>query len=439
MSVLVLGMNHRTAPVEAREKLAFTREGIANALLLFRKLYPAAEAAILCTCNRVEVVVSSDAAHPDADDVVAFLAQARDVPADAVRHHLYRHAGSAAIAHLFRVISGLDSMVLGEAQIVNQIKQAYAAAHEQGTAGPTLHRLFHHAFGVSKRVRSDTGVGDGKLSVPSVAVDLIAAARPDLAAQRVLVVGAGEMAQHACRYLAAAGARHITVTTRTLASAKALAESCGGRAAPFVDLERELVNADIVIAATSCPVAILGVERMRWVQGLRGNRPLLLIDLAVPRNVEHGVGDLANVVLHDVDALGRIADENYRQRAGALDLCERIVAEEVVAFEQWVGEARVKPLIDQMYRDVRELANMELRRLFQKCPDLVAAHRDAVAQLAERLVAKLMHPCVSTMRQQAASSPPTALADAFRALRLGFEQRCPGVAGGARETLALEV
>src|SRR5687768_7672176 len=198
MSMLLIGLNHHTAPVAVRERLAFSREGAATALALFHRRYPEAEAAIVSTCNRVEMLINNG---PDAADLLRFISETRDVPVNQFEPHLYVHAGRDAIRHVFRVISGLDSIVVGEYQIVNQLKQAYQLAHEHETAGATLHRLFHHAFGVSKRTRSETGICDGKTSIPSVAVDVMRMAVPDFAGRRILLAGAGEMARLTAEYL----------------------------------------------------------------------------------------------------------------------------------------------------------------------------------------------------------------------------------------------
>lgn len=423
MSLLMLGLNHRTAPVEVREKLAFSREGAATALMLFHKLFPTAEAVILSTCNRVEIMVNSEDGSVGAAEVMAFLSQARDVPVMDFKPHLFQFEGRAAMRHLFGVISGLDSMVLGEYQIVNQVKQAYQLAHEQQTAGPVLHRMFHHAFGVGKRSRSETGICDGKTSLPSVAVEVIRNAMADFQEKRILIVGAGEMAQLTAEYLREAEARDFVVATRTLANGRALASSCQGRAVPFHELDAQLAEADIVVTATSCPMPILTVPRVIKALSGRASCRLLLVDLAVPRNIEAECGEIAGVKLHDVDSLGQIVAENARARQAAVEQCERIIEEEVEVFEKWLKESKVRPLIEQMFEDVRALAQMELRSTLSRCPDLSDKQRDAVTQLAERIVGKLMHPCVTSLRQAATGGSALALVEAFRATRMSFAQR----------------
>jgi glutamyl-tRNA reductase len=426
MSVLLLGLNHRTAPVEVRERLAFSREGVANALMLFRHAYPDAEAAIVSTCNRVELLVNTDGDAPDVEAVVAVLARARDLAPDAFRPHLYELTGREAIRHVFRVISGLDSIVVGECQIVNQVKQAYALAHEQGSVGPVLHRLFHHAFGVSKRARGETRIGDGKLSVPAVAMDIVRRACPQPASRSVMVVGAGDMARHACEYLVDEGVDRLVVTSRTFKNASTLAAVCGGVAVPYAELDEHLAAVDVVITATACPTPILTDERVRRTTAdvsRRGGAPLLLIDLSVPRNVEPAVARIPNVILLDIDSLADVVGRNHDTRRASVRACEAIIDEELGAFERWIDQARVAPVIDQIYRDVREMANVEVRRLFNRCQDLSAGQREEVAQLVDRLVGKLLHPCVSAIRQGTSEPATATLARAFESMRVSFGAR----------------
>jgi len=418
MSIVLVGLNHHTAPVEVREQLAFSRDGVATALMLFRNQFPKCEASILSTCNRVEMLVAADGPRPDASDIVRFLAQARDLPVDQFRPYLYELADEQACRHFFRVASGLDSMVLGESQIVSQIKQSYAVASEQGMTGRALNRMFHHAFSVSKRVRTETEIGQGKLSVPSVAVDVARRIFADFTQKQTLVVGAGEMAQLVCEYLRQANATRFVVTTRSLNNARALAEACQGQAVPFDQLDEQLVAADIVIAATACPAPFLTLERLREAQKKRHGRLLFIIDLSVPRNVAPEAMTLDQVYVYDIDALGRIVAENQQQRVGQIELCEKILDEEVSSFQQWLTETRVTPLIAQMYEDARGVRDMELARLFSRCGDLSEEQKKAVAQAMDRLVGKFMHPCVSTLRRHGVSVPSATLAGAFHVKRV---------------------
>jgi glutamyl-tRNA reductase len=414
MSILLVGLNHRTAPVELREQLAFTREGVSTALMLLRNRFPTAEAAIISTCNRVEMLIASDGEQPSVQDIVTFLAEARDLPAAHFRTYLYQLSDEQACRHFFRVAAGLDSMVVGETQITNQVKQAYAQASEQGTTGRVLNRLFHHAFAAAKRVRTETSIGEGKTSIPSVAVDLARDIFADFAKKQTLVVGAGEMAQLVCQYLREANADRFTVMSRTLLNARALAEACHGEAVPFDQLDEQLVHADIVITATACPKPIITAERLLAAQKRRRGRLLFLIDLAVPRNVDPAVSQIDQVYLYDVDALGRIVADNQQQRLAQMEKCEKILDEEVGRFEQWITETKVNPVIAQMYRDARDVRDAELARLFNRCPEMSDRERQAVMECVERLIGKFMHPCVATVRRHSLSGTSTMLSGAFR-------------------------
>lgn len=411
MGVILVGINHKTAPVEIREQLAFSREGLATALLLFRNQFPKCEAAIVSTCNRVEILVASEADRPNLNDVVSFMAQSRDIPVKAFRGHLYELTGEQAVRHMFRVASGLDSMVMGESQIVSQLKQAYANASEQGTTGRVLNKLFHQAFEVSKRIRTETKIGEGKVSIPSVAVDVARQIFADYADKHVLVVGAGEMAQLVCQYLQDADARNFVVMSRSLTNARTLAEACKGTSVPFDQLDAQLAQADIVITATACPRPFVTLERIRAAQQLRRGRLLFFIDLAVPRNVEPDVGGIEQVYVYDVDALGHIAAENQQQRMSQLEYCEKILDDEIGQFETWHNDLRLNPLIARMYKDAREVRDAELERLFNRLDDLGDEQRRQIEQTVDRLIGKFMHPCVATVRRNCLNSAE--LADAL--------------------------
>jgi glutamyl-tRNA reductase len=240
--------------------------------------------------------------------------------------------------------------------------------------------------------------------VSSVAVDVARRIFEDFSNKQTLVVGAGEMAQLVCQYLRDADARKFVVTTRTLTNARALADACQGEAVPYDQLDDQLVHADIVITATACPMPILTKERIAEAQKKRHGRLLFIIDLAVPRNVDRAVGELNQVFVYDIDALGRIVAENQQARNAAIQQCEQILDEEVSAFEQWLDATKLNPLIEQMFRDARDLRDLELHRLFNRLPDLSEDEKKVISSVIDRLVNKFMHPCVSTLRRRAASS-----------------------------------
>jgi glutamyl-tRNA reductase len=403
-------MNHRSAPVELREQMAFSAEGTATALMLLHDRWPNSEAVLLSTCNRLELLVVTEDDKPDVDDLVTFLAQARDLPANTFRPHLYAYRDEQAIRHLFRVASGLDSLVVGEYQIVNQLKQAYTTASEQGTTGKTTNRLMHQAFRASAKVRTNTEIGQRKVSVPSVAVDLARSIFSDFSDKQTLIVGAGEMAQLVCKHLQELDVHRFTVVSRTLNNARALADACHGCAVPYDQLEQELASADIVITATRCPRPIITAEKWQRVRRQRGGRPVYMIDLAVPRNIDPSLGRMEQVYLQNIDSLGAVVAENEQARIEQIDQCEKLLDHEIAELRRWLAEAESGPLIAQMYQDARTLRDMELEKLQRSCPDLTPQQRAAVSQLADRLINKFMHPCVQTVKKQSDSPPSKVLA-----------------------------
>ncbi|MFW6039059.1 MAG: glutamyl-tRNA reductase [bacterium] len=413
MSILIVGVNHRTAPVELREHLAFSRQGIATALLMFRRRHPETEAALLSTCNRVELIVAASSGCPSAETLVRFLAEAKNLSPGRFCPHLYQHCDQDAVRHLFRVTSGLDSMVVGENQIVNQVKQAYTLASEQNTAGPILNRLFHQAFAVSKQIRNDTRICEGHTSIAALAVETARRHLPETTAGRILVIGAGEMAQLVCEYLSKGKHLEFLVTSRTEMNARALAEACHGTAVSYAELDRHLAEADIVISATNCPTHIVTVDRVRSAQK-RQARPRLIVDLAVPRDVEPGVSRVADILVCDIDALGRQAARNHEQRANEMSKCERMLDDAVSAFDAWRLQSYAKPLIQQLYGDADTLADLEITRLLNRCSDLTESQRQAITETANRLVKKLMHPLVQTVRHHGDTEPTATFARTLR-------------------------
>jgi len=396
MSILLIGISYRTAPVEVREQLAFDDQGVVAALAYIRQRFPGVEAAILSTCNRMEIIIAGDGPRPSASDIIRLLAEARDLPAAHFMPYLYQFTGEPAARHFFDVVAGLDSMVLGEHQIMHQTKQAYNLARQQQTTGRILNRLFHHAFEVSKRIHTETAVSRGRLSIPSVAVDLL---RDQLTTGQTLIVGAGRMSRLVCRHLVdVENHGRIVVTSRTLQHADTLASDCHVAAAPIEKLDEQLANADRVILAVNCNDPILTADRVRQAMQDRAGRPLLLLDLCVPRSVAAEVAQIPNVTLHDIDAVGRIVNGNQQNRAAAVIECQRILDEEAAAFEQWLNESQLAPLIERIYSDARRIRDAELEHFLNASPDLTERQKKAVTQLMDRLVGKFMHPCVMSLR-----------------------------------------
>ena len=394
--LIVVGLSHRTAPLAVRERLAFPQTDYEQALAKLCELPNVGEAVLVSTCNRVEVYALARAGESGLAEVRSFLSAARGVDAETLAKHLYEHAGEGAVQHVFRVASALDSMVIGEPQILGQVKDAYGAAVRAGTAGPMMARFLERAFGVAKRVRSETKIAEGAASVSSVAVDLAQSIFGDLGGRIVLVVGAGKMAGLAAQRLRSAGAAEVLVTNRTFEHAQELAREVDGKARPWEDLDGLLAAADVAITSTGAQQPILTKARMEPVIKRRKQRPLFLIDIAVPRDIEAQVAKLANVFLYDVDDLERVLAENLKLRAKEAEAAEKIVAHEVRQFAEWLRSQAVVPTIKELRARAEAIVLAELERTL---PALDERSHQKVTAMAHAIANKLLHAPLSAMRQ----------------------------------------
>jgi len=415
MKIRVTGLNHQTAPVEVREALAFRRDRLPEALALLRKADGVEGAVILSTCNRVEVYLC-ESGDAEPFSVEAFLASFHGAWPETFARHLYHHAGEQAVTHLFRVASGLDSLVVGESQVTAQVREAYEAAAAEGAAGPVLHRLFQQALSVAKRVRSCTEIGSGRASVGSVAVELAERIFESLAGRTVLVVGAGEMGESVVKSLRAAGATATLVANRTFARAEALAQDWGGLAVHFEKLPAWLCRADIVISSTDAPHYVIHRADVAEAVRARRGRPIFLIDIAVPRDIEPSVAEVEGCYLYNVDDLRSVVEETMARRGQELGRCAAIVAEEAQRFLQWLARLEVAPTITELSDRFHEIKRQELEALRNKLPDLSEPAREEVERMANRLVNKILHQPIKTLREASPHEPSEGLLGA--ALRL---------------------
>jgi len=400
--LFVVGISWRTAPVAVREKLAFREDELSATLRTLVASQPVAEALLVSTCNRVEVY---GVAKPGADatgPVRRYLAEQRGLDARDMADVIYDHRGGAAVRHVFRVASALDSLVLGEAQILGQLKQAYTIAGGAGTSGPLLGRCLERAFGVAKRVRTETSIARGAANVSTVAVDLAKRVFGDLAGKSVLVVGAGKMSRLAARHLHTSGARHLVVTNRSPERAEALAAEIDGIAKPWADLEALLAEADVVISSTGAREPILTRPLFKKVTKARRWRPLVVIDIAVPRDAESKIADFDGVYLFDIDDLEKVVAANLAERAKAGEQAARIVEHEATQFEQWLRTQGVVPTIRALRERFSQVADAEL----QKTLDTLARRehtpqqqREAVQRLVQLVVNKLLHQPTIALRE----------------------------------------
>jgi len=389
MSVFALGLNHHTAPLDLRGRFAFTLEQLAPSLNVLRQQLPGVpEAAILSTCNRTEVYVAAPPAQ--VQPAIAWLAEAGGVPAGALREHAYVMQGSAAARHAFRVASGLDSMVLGEPQILGQMKQAAREAENAGALGTTLHQLFQRSFSVAKEVRSSTEIGAHSISMAAAAVRLAGQLFEDLAQTRVLFVGAGEMIELTATHFAARTPRHMAVANRTLERGEKLATRFGAEAVRLSDLPDRLHEFDIVVSCTASSLPLIGLGAVERAIKLRKHRPMFMVDLAVPRDIEPEVAELADVYLYTVDELAAQVQTAGEKRQAAVAQAEAIVETGVQSFMHWLDQRHTVPLIQALHAQADDWRAAEIsraRKLLAKGADV----EEVLDALSRGLTQKLLH------------------------------------------------
>lgn len=411
MSIFALGLNHKTAPVHIRERLTFGPDILPEALATLAGREDVQEAVILSTCNRTEIYCNSD--H-DADCVGDWLAAYHGLEPGLLKPHLYRHKDSQAISHLLRVASGLDSMVLGEPQILGQVKSAFATAKECGTVKKILYRLFQHCFSVAKQVRTDTAIGSSPVSVAFAAVSLARQIFSDLSQQTALLIGAGETIELAARHLSQNGIGRILVANRTLERAHALATEFSGYAIALTELPNHLAEADIIISSTASPLPVLGKGAVESALKKRRHRPMFMVDIAVPRDIEAEVADLADVYLYTVDDLDEVIQENLRSRQEAAVQAQEIIEMQTTEFCGWLRSLdAVGVILDyrgsgEQMRD--QVLNRAIRMLNKGAPA-----EDALRYLAHSLTNKLLH-TPSTQLRQAGFEGRSELLDAANSL-----------------------
>ncbi|MFY8222313.1 MAG: glutamyl-tRNA reductase [Pirellulales bacterium] len=419
MTLAFVGGTHRTVPLALRERLAFSAEQAAEALCRFRDRFPGREVVLLSTCNRVELYAAGEeaAVPPPAEQLVSFLAECRGIDAAVLAPVLARESDEAVVRHLFSVASGLDSMVLGEPQIVAQVKQAWALAQRTETAGPLTAGMFQAALRTAKRVASETALGRERLSIPSVAVaDFARGVFERFDDKRVLVIGAGKMAHETLRYLREAGARDIVVVNRTADRADRLAARLGGRPGRFADLVAELAAADLVVSTTGASEPVVPADLFARAETGREGRPLVVLDLAVPRDFDPAIGARPGVWLYSIDDLGAACEANRRSRQREMPGALAIVDEETLRFMGDLHHRSTAPVIERLRAGWSETGDAELERLFRRVPDLDDAARSEIRQAFERYAAKMLHSPLASLRNESRSGPPHGLLDALKRL-----------------------
>jgi glutamyl-tRNA reductase len=402
--IVVVGLNHETAPVAVREALAFPKEGLPEALARLREEAGLGEAVILSTCNRVEVYGRSSDSSVAA--VAAFLARYHKRRLEDIAPHLYRLEGEAAVRHAFRVAASLDSMVMGEPQILGQVKEAYETAEKSGSLGSVLTALRNRSVAAAKRARTETAIGRNAVSVSHVAVELARKIFGELRDRSVLLVGAGKMSELAARQMVRDGARASVLGGRTFEKAEALAAALGGRAAPLEALRAELARADIVISGTGAPGIVIRREDVEAAQAARRGRPLFLIDIAVPRDVAEDAGKVSGVFLYDLDDIKTVAEANLRERKKEASAAEVILEQEIKEFLEWRRSLEVVPLLVELRKRADEIRKTEIEKARRRLGPLTPEQESALEAATTAIVNKLLHGPTVQLKQMAGNGQP---------------------------------
>ena len=397
-SIVLIGVNHKTAPIELRERIAISREELPEATRALAAVPGVSECMIVSTCNRVEILAAVES--PDTD-LIAFVHRHFGLDPAILAPHIYEHRDQEAVRHLFRVAASLDSMVVGEPQILGQVKDAFAVARSSGTISGQLEHLLQSAFAAAKRVRTETAIGSNSVSIASVAVELARKIFGSLNGRTVFLVGAGKMSELAARHLVQQGAGAILVTNRTQERARQLAEPFNGRVIPFDQLYEAATEADIVISSTGAPHPIFRREHGQAFMHRRRNRPMFFIDIAVPRDVDPAMNKVDGVFVYDIDDLQAVAASHMAERSAQAGDAESLIAAEVERFHQRRRTVNVAPAIVTLQRQAEEIRQAELRRIQTRLGPLSAEQLAAVEALTRGLVNKFLHPPMQALKQAA--------------------------------------
>ena len=404
VKIYCIGINHQTAPLSLREKLNFSEEAVRAALARLgcgHGLKHVTELAILSTCNRVELYAASNGLA--VDELEGLLSEARNVPVGELHPYIYKLTDAEAVGHLLHVAAGLDSLVLGEPQILGQVTDALELARGQGAAGPLLNRLFQAAIHAGKRAHAETHISQNPASVSSLAANLCERAHPELGTAEVAVLGAGEMAELAVEALRKRGVEKIVVVNRTLERAQALAKRWGAETSTFESIQEVLTRADILIASTGAPHTLIHSEMVNAVMRERSHRSLVLVDIALPRDIDPEVGGIPNVRLYDIDHLNEHLEQSLAERTAEIPRVEAILAEEQSSFLEFLSSLKMLPLIADLRQQAEAIRLAELEKTLRRLPDLTEAERIRIDALTQALVKKLLDSPTRRLHAEATS------------------------------------
>lgn len=417
MDIVLLGLNHKTAPVEIREKLSISEEAIGPRLKRLLATEGITEAMIVSTCNRVEVLAAAKHVHQCVKAIKEVLqgdgARAEDWSFDP---HTYALVGEDAVEHLFRVASSLDSMVIGEPQILGQIKEAYRIAVANKACGPVLNRLLHTTFRVAKRIRTETDIGRRAVSVSYAAVELARSIFGSLESRTLLLIGAGEMVELACRYFSNHGMKKILVTNRTASRAQELAAQFRGEAVPFELFHKRLVDADIILSCTGSSRYLVDREDVKQALRLRRNRSMFFIDIAVPRDVDPSVNELPNAYVYDIDDLQSVVDRNLGQREEELARAQEIIRAELAQVRRWTRSQQIMPTVKALMQKAEQIRSRELQRTLPRLRDIREDDKRILDLMTKAIVNKMLHDPLSKLKRETGSEKQGIFLDVVREL-----------------------
>ena len=392
MNIHIVGLNHaETTPVEIREKLAFSPSSVPIALSSFAQSFPSSETVILSTCNRVEIYATSPDDSLTKEDFLDFFSVFHGLPKEKFADHMYHHQGINAVKYLFRVVSSLESGVLGETQIISQVKDAYMTATAAATTGSILNQLFQRSLTVAKDVHTKTAIGKGNISVSTVAVDLAIKVFKDFSEKTIFIIGAGEMCELVLKHLVERGAKTAIVANRNFDKAKSLAEEYDGKAINYEKLDEYLPQADIIISSTASPRHVIHTEHIKNATKARRGNPMLLIDIAFPRDIDPEIAKIDNVYLYDINDLNKVANSNAEERKQDIGKCVDIIDKEVAQYMAWVEELKIGPAISQLRNHFHEIGEQELERLRPKLGDIAHDEWEHIVYSMQRTLNKILH------------------------------------------------
>jgi len=390
-NIIIIGLNHHTASIELRECLAFSTEEVKTALSVMQKAASIKEVILLSTCNRVELLIVAEDNRVAVTSAKTLLSELKEIPVSKFEDAVYVHMGEDAVRHLFRVASSLDSMVVGEPQILGQVKEAYKLAGQMKTSGVILNRLLHRSFSVAKRIRTETGIGDHAVSISYAAIELGRKIFGSLEGKTVLLIGAGEMAELAIEHLIRNRVGDVYVANRTFENAVGLADRFNGTAIRFEEITDYLKQVDIIISSTGSPDFIITYDQVKGIGRSRRNRPIFFIDIAVPRYIDPLINQLSNAYIYDIDDLQGVIDGNIEDRNRAAVKGERIVDEAVLRFREWVESLDVVPTIKALRKKTDDIARAEVKKTLTILSHLSEKDAKAIERMAEALVKKILH------------------------------------------------